>query len=73
MGYGKYADVNGKVTHFTKDGKKLEKITAENGGGTDQTGGDLSVAKRTLMVVDQGAISITFGRFNPPTTGHENF
>ena len=71
VGYGKYADVNGKVTHFTKNGK-LEKITAENGGGTDQTGGDLSGGEENSDgSVDQGAISITFGRFNPPTTGHE--
>ena len=71
VGYGKYADVNGNVTHFTKNGK-LEKITAENGGGTDQTGGDLSGGEENSDGgVDQGAIAITFGRFNPPTTGHE--
>ncbi|BCU95765.1 MAG: hypothetical protein CM15mV10_1450 [uncultured marine virus] len=32
-------------------------------GGEETTSGDGQV--------DQGSISITFGRFNPPTTGHE--
>ena len=69
VGYGKYADASGNVTHFTKNGK-LEKITGQEGGASTETpvNGEESNADGG---VDQGTISITFGRFNPPTTGHE--
>ena len=69
VGYGKYADASGNVTHFTKNGK-LEKITGQEGGASTETpvNGEESNADGG---VDQGSISITFGRFNPPTTGHE--
>tara|TARA_B100001996_G_scaffold5653_1_gene4764 strand:+ start:533 stop:1690 length:1158 start_codon:yes stop_codon:yes gene_type:complete len=68
VGYGKYADVRGNVTHMSQQGK-LVKLTADQqqgdqvNGGEETEGGDGKV--------DQGSISITFGRFNPPTTGHE--
>ena len=68
VGYGKYADVRGNVTHMSQQGK-LVKLTADQqqgdqvNGGEETEGGDGKV--------DQGCISITFGRFNPPTTGHE--
>ena len=68
VGYGKYADQTGKVTHMSKDGK-LTKLTAkELGGGTENGGQETEGGEGQ---VDQGSISITFGRFNPPTTGHE--
>ena len=69
VGYGKYADASGNVTHFTKNGK-LEKITGKEGSASTETpvNGEESNADGG---VDQGSISITFGRFNPPTTGHE--
>ena len=54
---------------MSKDGK-LVKVTAKDtevfpqqNGGEETEGGEGKV--------DQGAISITFGRFNPPTVGHE--
>ena len=68
IGYGKYADVRGNVTHMSKAGKLIklspqEKGGQEQGGQEDEGGGENKV--------DQGDISITFGRFNPPTIGHE--
>ena len=68
VGYGKYADVRGNVTHMSKAGKLIKLSPQEQGGqqqgGSEEEGG--SEGK-----VDQGSISITFGRFNPPTVGHE--
>jgi len=68
VGYGKYADVSGNVTHMSKDGK-LVKITKQDLERTQQNGGEETEGGEGQ--VDQGAISITFGRFNPPTIGHE--
>ena len=68
VGYGKYADPSGNVTHMSKDGK-LVKITKQELAGTQQNGGEETEGGEGQ--VDQGAISITFGRFNPPTIGHE--
>ncbi|MEK9698696.1 MAG: hypothetical protein VW270_23180 [Candidatus Poseidoniales archaeon] len=69
IGYGRYADAAGNITHMSKDGKLVrvdpnqpEEPTQQN--GEEETGGGEGK-------VDQGAISITFGRFNPPTVGHE--
>jgi len=70
VGYGRYADPSGNITHMSKDGKlvkvdpKNPDITPNQQNGEEETG-DGSGA------VDQGTISITFGRFNPPTVGHE--
>ena len=69
IGYGRYADPSGNVTHMSKDGKLVkiqpgQDVTPTQSNGEEETG-DGSGA------VDQGAISITFGRFNPPTIGHE--
>lgn len=69
IGYGRYADPSGNVTHMSKDGKLVkiqpgQDVTPTQSNGEEETG-DGSGA------VDQGTISITFGRFNPPTIGHE--
>lgn len=69
VGYGKYADVRGNVTHMSKGGKlvKLDPSqvpSAKGSSGQEDEGGSKDK-------VDQGEVSITFGRFNPPTTGHE--
>ena len=69
IGYGKYADPRGKVTHVSRQGKlqKLspqDQVAASQNVSQDDTG-DASPAQ------DQGSIAITFGRFNPPTVGHE--
>ena len=68
VGYGKYADVQGNVTHMSKDGK-LVKLSKEELPGKTANGGEETEGGEGQ--VDQGPISITFGRFNPPTTGHE--
>ena len=69
VGYGKYADINGNVTHLSKDGK-LIKVTAQQAAtATQQNGGEETGSGEGQ--VDQGSISVTFGRFNPPTVGHE--
>tara|TARA_B100001996_G_scaffold290646_1_gene230842 strand:- start:27 stop:1190 length:1164 start_codon:yes stop_codon:yes gene_type:complete len=68
VGYGKYADVRGNVTHMSKAGKLVKLSPQEQGGG--QQGGSEEEGGSEGKV-DQGSISITFGRFNPPTVGHE--
>ena len=69
IGYGRYADPSGNVTHMSKDGK-LVKITRNNDTTPTQSAGGEETADGE-GAVDQGTISITFGRFNPPTVGHE--
>ncbi|AFB15443.1 cytidylyltransferase [Synechococcus phage S-RIM8] len=70
IGYGRYADASGNVTHMSKDGK-LVKIDPKNPDtAPTQQNGEEETGDGTGKV-DQGAISITFGRFNPPTVGHE--
>tara|TARA_B100000085_G_scaffold97064_1_gene88101 strand:- start:946 stop:2106 length:1161 start_codon:yes stop_codon:yes gene_type:complete len=68
VGYGKYADQKGNVTHFSKDGKLLP-ITQQQQGEPTQNGGEETNGGEGK--VDQGGISVTFGRFNPPTIGHQ--
>ena len=68
VGYGKYADQKGNVTHFSKDGK-LFPITDKQQGEPTQNGGEETAGGEGK--VDQGSISVTFGRFNPPTIGHQ--
>ena len=69
VGYGKYADQAGNVTHMSKAGKLVRLTAAELAGGDATNGGEETAGGEGS--VDQGSISITFGRFNPPTTGHE--
>ena len=69
VGYGKYADQAGNVTHMSKAGKLVRLTAAELAGGDATNGGEETTSGDGQ--VDQGSISITFGRFNPPTTGHE--
>lgn len=69
IGYGRYADAAGNVTHMSKDGKLVkvepgQDTTPTQSNGEEETGSGEGK-------VDQGTISITFGRFNPPTVGHE--
>ena len=69
VGYGKYADINGNVTHLSKDGKLIKVSAQQAATSTQQNGGEETGSGEGQ--VDQGGISITFGRFNPPTVGHE--
>jgi len=70
VGYGKYADEQGNVTHMSKAGKLVRLSAQELGAGGEAENGGEETANGEGQV-DQGPISITFGRFNPPTTGHE--
>jgi len=68
VGYGKFADVRGNVTHMSKAGKLIKLSPQE----LQQQSGDAPPEEgASENKVDQGEISITFGRFNPPTIGHE--
>lgn len=69
VGYGKYADINGNVTHLSKDGKLIKVSAQQAATATQQNGGEETGSGEGQ--VDQGSISVTFGRFNPPTVGHE--
>ena len=69
IGYGRYADASGNVTHMSKDGKLVKLEPGSDTGVRQQNGGEETADGSGK--VDQGAISITFGRFNPPTVGHE--
>ena len=69
IGYGRYADPSGNVTHMSKDGKLVKLSPGQEPEVGQQNGGEETADGSGA--VDQGAISITFGRFNPPTVGHE--
>ena len=69
IGYGRYANERGEVTHMSKDGK-LVKVTPQQAAAPTQANGEEETGDGSGKV-DQGAVSITFGRFNPPTVGHE--
>ena len=69
VGYGRYANERGEVTHMSQDGKLVQldpktQAVADQQNGAEETGDGTGA-------VDQGTIAITFGRFNPPTIGHE--
>jgi hypothetical protein len=69
IGYGRYADPSGNVTHMSKDGK-LVRVDPNNPEAPTQRNGEEETGDGSGKV-DQGSVSITFGRFNPPTVGHE--
>ena len=69
IGYGRYADPSGNVTHMSKDGK-LVRVDPKQAVAPTQANGEEETGDGSGKV-DQGSISITFGRFNPPTIGHE--
>ena len=74
MGKGYYADRQGNiVARSVQGGSKLEKVTPEQAAqvqqqaepeAPQQQGGEEEAA-------EGGHIAFTFGRFNPPTVGHE--
>ncbi|AIX39029.1 cytitidyltransferase [Synechococcus phage ACG-2014b] len=69
IGYGRYADPSGNITHMSKDGKLVRISKNDDTTPTQSAGGEETADGEGK--VDQGTISITFGRFNPPTVGHE--
>ena len=56
VGYGKYADQKGNVTHFSKDGK-LFPITDKQQGEPTQNGGEETAGGEGK--VDQGSTFVT--------------
>ena len=69
IGYGRYANERGEVTHMSKDGK-LVRVDPKQAAAPTQANGEEETGDGSGKV-DQGSVSITFGRFNPPTIGHE--
>ena len=77
-GYGRWMDKQGNVTHFSKQGKLLPVATdqpqAPDAGQQQQQPepqAQQPAVPEAPGEVSKGPITITFGRFNPPTTGHE--
>ena len=71
VGYGKYANPRTKkVEYRSEGGMKLVKVSAKDAGlPTDHPAAPEQDAAKAA---DQGmSITLTFGRFNPPTVGHE--
>lgn len=70
VGYGRYANPRGEITHKSDNGKlvRVDPNSADAqlpGGTTDpnaDSGADASAPKK---------VTLTFGRFNPPTVGHQ--
>jgi hypothetical protein len=71
VGYGKYANPRTKkVEYRSEGGMKLVKVSPKDAGlPTDHPAAPEQDASKAA---DQGMdITLTFGRFNPPTIGHE--
>jgi nicotinic acid mononucleotide adenylyltransferase len=71
VGYGKYANPRTKkVEYRSEGGMKLVKVSAKDAGlPTDHPAAPEQDAAKAP---DQGmSVTLTFGRFNPPTVGHE--
>lgn len=77
VGYGKWADKQGNVTHYSAQGKLLpvadqqQPATQDAGQQQSQPAPQEPAVPEAPGEVSKGPITITFGRFNPPTTGHE--
>ncbi len=73
VGYGYYGLPDGTVTHRSLNGKLVElsadQQAAKNGQPPAQESEPES--EEGEGEGDKGEVSITFGRFNPPTIGHE--
>jgi hypothetical protein len=74
VGRGMYADPRGNITHKSVGGEKLERLPRDQQMPADQMKGGEKETEQ--LPPDQGGeglgnITITFGRFNPPTVGHE--
>lgn len=73
MGRGYYADRSGNIVARSIGGQRLEKLTPEQAAqavkDTEETEQD--TATTDAPAAEAGHVAITFGRFNPPTIGHE--
>ena len=74
-GYGRWMNKQGEVTHISKQGKLIPVATQQqvqpDGGEQPAAAEPTVVGPEPQVEVSKGPISITFGRFNPPTVGHE--
>ena len=75
VGYGYYGRPDGTVTHRSVNGQLIElspeQQAAKNGVPPEQQGQQGTGQEEGGNAGTKGDISITFGRFNPPTVGHE--
>lgn len=74
-GYGRWMNKRGEVTHVSQNGKLIPVAQQQ----VQQPAAEAPVEQQPQQPagaeppgeVSKGPIHITFGRFNPPTTGHE--
>ena len=65
IGYGRYADPSGNVTHMSKDGK-LVRVDPQNPEAPTQQNGEEETGDGS-GAVDQGAISVSYTHLTLPT------
>ena len=74
VGYGYYGKPDGTITHRSVNGKLVElspdQIAARNGQPAEQPQTQDGQGEPQSEGA-KGPVSITFGRFNPPTIGHQ--
>lgn len=68
LGYGYYGKPDGTVTHKSKDGQLMQLSKKEAEKSIEQRPDEEEQAPEQDAAV---SVAITFGRFNPPTVGHE--
>lgn len=72
MGKGYYADKQGNIVARSVGGQRLEKVTPEQAAQVQgKTEEEPEKQQGQSDETAQGTVAITFGRFNPPTIGHE--
>ena len=72
VGWGKYADASGNVTHYADRGilKPVAQHPAVQQAQAQQAEAPPSEPEQVDQPLDRGPITVTFGRFNPPHLGH---
>ena len=68
VGYGYYGKADGTITHKSKDGQLMQLSKKEAEKSVAQHPEEEEQAPEQDAAV---SVAITFGRFNPPTIGHE--
>ena len=72
VGYGKYANPRTKkVEYRSEGGQKLVKVSPGKSGMPADPNAGPETAAADPGTQEQADITLTFGRFNPPTIGHE--
>lgn len=70
VGWGKYADQSGRVTHYADRGILKPVAVAEPAAAQQGQEAPPSEPEQVDQPFDKGPVTITFGRFNPPHIGH---